>query len=156
MINEPAVSASAAPEGRKAWTLRALVSLSTNWTDKNKLNKPEQKIKLSFFFFFTLQGSRKVILRDCNLPTATTLHRWIFHPASPAQLLSLHMVQIKCVMSSTGMLIWCLGVKWSNVSIYTIRLIYEPIIVTEALLFTSGLSLKFIAHLKCVTLNVRL
>lgn len=69
-----------------------------------------------------------------------------------------HFTSIWCklnvLMSFTGSLRRCLGVKWSNVSIYTIRLIYEPVIVMEALLFSSLLSLKFIAPLKCVCTRV--
>lgn len=129
----------------------ALVQLSTIRSVANKFNNLEQKIKLhsKYSFIFPLQGSRKVILRDCNFPTATTLHQLILHRASPVQILSLHMVQIKYVND----FYWeALLVPWGEmeqeVSIYTLRVIYEPIIVMEAFGFTSVLSLKFITHLE--------
>lgn len=149
--------ASMSLEGIKALSLRALVQLSAERTVWNKLNKPEQKIKsLSKLSFFTLQGSRKVILRDWDLPSATAtlhsisgsfilylelLHRY-FHPV---------WFKLNVLMSFTRLLIWFGDVKWSSVSIY---------IVTQADIwashcqgkspFTSSLSLKFIAPLKCV------
>lgn len=137
------------------------MQLSTNGTDWNKLNKPEQKIKSLSKLSFHSEGLQEGYIKrlwsifqpppPCIVPAnLSSSHRHLIYIHVPSIW-----PKLDVLMSFTGMLIWFPEVKWSSVSIYT---------TTQADIcashchgsspFTNSPSLKFIAPLKCVHTRV--